>query len=50
MQFVRGLPTKRRGLVPRGEGPDKRTLLRRVYYDLIGIPPTPAEQDAFVCG
>ncbi len=27
---------------------DKRTLLRRVYFDLIGIPPTPAEQEAFL--
>jgi hypothetical protein len=27
---------------------DKRVLLRRVYLDLIGIPPTPAEQDAFL--
>ena len=27
---------------------DRRTLLRRVYLDLIGIPPTPAEQDAFL--
>jgi hypothetical protein len=27
---------------------DKFTLLRRVYLDLIGIPPTPAEQDAFL--
>ncbi len=27
---------------------DKLTLLRRVYLDLIGIPPSPAEQDAFV--
>ena len=27
---------------------DKPTLLRRVYLDLIGIPPTPAEQDAFL--
>ena len=27
---------------------DQRTLLRRVYMDLIGIPPTPAEQEAFL--
>ena len=27
---------------------DKLTLLRRVYLDLIGIPPSPAEQDAFL--
>ena len=27
---------------------DKQTLLRRVYLDLIGIPPTPAEQAAFL--
>src|SRR5262249_43627681 len=27
---------------------DKRTLLRRVYLDLVGIPPTPAEQEAFL--
>ncbi len=26
----------------------KLTLLRRVYLDLIGIPPTPSEQDAFL--
>jgi hypothetical protein len=27
---------------------DRRTLLRRAYLDLLGMPPTPAEQDAFL--
>jgi hypothetical protein len=27
---------------------DKRALLRRVYFDLIGLPPTPDEIDAFL--
>ncbi len=38
---------RKKGLKPVGPA-DKRTLLRRVYLDLIGIPPTPAEQDAFL--
>ena len=27
---------------------DRRTLIRRAYYDLIGLPPTPEQVDAFV--
>jgi hypothetical protein len=27
---------------------DRRTLIRRAYYDLIGLPPTAAETEAFV--
>jgi hypothetical protein len=38
---------KKKGLKPAGAA-DKYTLLRRVYLDLIGIPPSPAEQDAFL--
>ena len=38
---------KDKGLLPAGKA-DKLTLLRRVYLDLIGLPPTPAEQDAFL--
>lgn len=36
-----------RGLKPTGRA-DKLTLLRRVHLDLIGIPPTIAEQDAYL--
>ena len=38
---------KDKGLLPAGKA-DKLTLLRRVYLDLIGLPPTPAEQEAFL--
>lgn len=41
-----------KGLEDRGWQPsleaDKRTLLRRVYFDLIGLPPTPEETKAFL--
>ena len=42
-----GAVYKEKGLHPSAKA-DKLTLLRRVYFDLIGIPPTVAEQDAFL--
>ncbi|SPF55859.1 conserved exported hypothetical protein [Candidatus Sulfopaludibacter sp. SbA4] len=38
---------KAKGLRPTPPA-DKRVLLRRLYIDLIGIPPTPSEQDAYL--
>ena len=38
---------KAKGLRPAPPA-DKRVLLRRLYVDLTGIPPTPAEQDAYL--
>jgi len=38
---------QRQGLSPVGPA-DKRTLIRRATYDLIGLPPTPDEIDAFL--
>src|SRR6185295_1135988 len=44
--FVRAKLTEQ-GLAPSPEA-DRRTLLRRVYFDLVGLPPTPEQMRAFL--
>ena len=44
--FVRA-KLREKGLAPSPEA-DRRTLARRLYFDLIGLPPSPEELDAFV--
>jgi len=38
---------EKKGMAPAPPA-DRRTLLRRVYLDLVGLPPTPGEQRAFL--
>lgn len=42
-----GIERERRGLTPRPEA-DRAILLRRVFVDLVGLPPSPKELHAFL--
>jgi len=45
-RFIRA-KQEQAGIAPNGPA-DRRRLIRRAYFDLTGLPPTPAEVDAFV--
>ena len=45
-QFI-GRKLKERGLTPSAQA-DRRTLIRRLYFDLLGLPPTPDQVRAFL--
>jgi hypothetical protein len=45
-QFI-AAQRRKQGLQPVAMA-DKRTLCRRVYFDVIGLPPTPSEMDSFL--
>ena len=45
-QFIRAAQ-ETKGLTPVGEA-DRMTLVRRIYFDLTGLPPTPQQTQAFV--
>lgn len=45
-QFVR-MRQEAKGVIPNGTA-DARTLIRRAYFDVIGLPPKPEEVDRFV--
>ena len=47
IDFLVGKRLAAAGLTPSAEA-DRRTLARRLSFDLIGLPPTPAEVDAFI--
>jgi hypothetical protein len=44
--FVRA-KLEAQGSKPHGEA-DRRVLIRRIYFDLVGLPPTPEDVDAFL--